>query len=155
MEIELHQVMRMDLHDYLGYKYGRKDPEHPGSQSSVLSISWDPDGQYLITGSQDRVANIWDIERVVRILMSLRGHSGGIQSASWSPDQKWIITTSADNTAIIWDAESGEELLRLVGHTGSVNDAAWSPDGKPGADGQQRSHHQIMGCKSLARKWTN
>jgi len=64
------------------------------------------------------------------IVMTLIGHTGGVNSVAYSPDGKRIVSASDDKTIKIWDATTGEELKTLAGHDGPVYSATFSPDGK-------------------------
>jgi WD40 repeat protein len=93
------------------------------------SAAFSPDGKFIVTGSEDRTARIWDAS-TGQPLRTLEGHESDITSAAFSPDGRFIVTGSGDNTARIWDATTGEPLRTLQGHEEAVLYAAFSPDGK-------------------------
>jgi WD40 repeat protein len=62
-------------------------------------------------------------------LLTLRGHTSGVNSVAYSPDGSRIATASGDNTVKVWDASSGTEVTTLRGHTGLVSCVTYSPDG--------------------------
>ncbi len=100
-----------------------------GHLLGVNSVAFSPDGQRIVTGSQDGTAKVWDATSG-RELRTLKGHKAWITSVAFSPDSQRIITGSADNTAKVWDTVSGGELLTLERHSGWVLSVAFSPDGK-------------------------
>jgi WD40 repeat protein/serine/threonine protein kinase len=100
-----------------------------GHLDAVKSVAFSPDGQRIVTGSEDHTAKVWDVASG-RELLTLKGHNGRIWSVAFSPDGQRIVTGSGDNTAKVWDAASGKELLTLKGHTGEVWSVAFSPDGQ-------------------------
>ncbi len=69
-------------------------------------MSFSPDGTRIVTGSDDRTANVWDA-RTGASLLELKGHTDMVTSVSFSPDAAWIVTGSADKTAKVWDARTG------------------------------------------------
>jgi WD40 repeat protein len=102
----------------------------------VYSAIFSPDGQTILTASEDGTARIWDLAG--NELVVLHGHVAGVNSAVFSPDGQTILTASWDSTARLWDL-AGNELVVLHGHVGGVNSAAFSPDGQrivtAGSDG--------------------
>ena len=100
-----------------------------GHKDVVWSATFSPDGKFVVTGSEDRTAKLWDVTAGVEIV-TLRGHYGGLHSVAFSPDGKLVVTASEDGTAKLWDASTGAEIADLRGHSGAVGSAAFSPDGK-------------------------
>jgi sugar lactone lactonase YvrE len=100
-----------------------------GHTDPVLSVTFNPDGKQVISGSGDNTVKLWDVESGLE-LKSLSGHKGSVNSVSFSPDGKLILSGSTDRTIRLWDATSGQELKTLSGHRGSVNSVSFSPDGK-------------------------
>ncbi|MGE0883455.1 MAG: AAA-like domain-containing protein [Blastocatellales bacterium] len=86
------------------------------------------DNKRLAIGSDDNLIVIWDIASGKKI-MTLKGHSSGIQSIAVSPDGHYLASASADKTAKIWDLGSGNELVTLKGHQNLIVSIRFSPDG--------------------------
>ena len=100
-----------------------------GHFEAVISVAVSPDGQRIVTGSEDRTAKVWETA-TGRELLTLKGHRGPIYSVAFSPDGQRIVTGSADKTAKVWEALSGSELLTLKGHRDAIVSVAFSPDGR-------------------------
>jgi len=99
---------------------------HPDRvQSAVFS----PDGNQILTASEDRVARVWDAASG-NLLFTLAGHAGAINEAVYSADGAWILTASDDGSARIWDARNGQSVAALLGHKGKVLSVTFSPDGR-------------------------
>jgi len=99
----------------------------------VQSAAFSPDGQSIVTASQDGVARVWlaagsgpSADKPLREIPN----KGPIQSAMFSPDGKLIVTTSWDATARVWrtDDSGSQPSHVLKGHKGPVRFAAFSPD---------------------------
>jgi hypothetical protein len=100
-----------------------------GHLSGVMSVAFSPDGQRIVTGSDDNTAKVWDVASG-EALLTLKGHRARIWSVAFSPDGQRIVTGSWDATAKVWEAASGQELVTLRGHTEDIWSVAFSPDGR-------------------------
>lgn len=100
-----------------------------GHVIGVNSASFSPDGQRVVTTSNDRTARSWDAETGAEQVV-LTGHIGWVNAAIFSSDGHRVVTASSDGTARLWDAETGAELDVFEGHTEHVFSASFSPDGQ-------------------------
>jgi WD40 repeat protein len=96
---------------------------------TVVSASFSPDGERVVTASEDQTARIWD-GRTGQALGETLRHAGTVVSASFSPDCGRVVTASEDQTARIWDARTGQALGEALRHAGTVVSAGFSPDGE-------------------------
>ena len=101
-----------------------------GHTADVWGADFSPDSKYLVTGSSDKTARLWDLAtgETIRIFS---GHTGEVGIVTFSPDGKYLLTGGGeDHTARIWDVASGETVQVFSGHTGWVEAGDFSPDGK-------------------------
>ncbi|MFZ3149900.1 MAG: TIR domain-containing protein [Methanothrix sp.] len=56
----------------------------------------------------------------VKLVRTLRGHTGVIGCIAWSPDGQILASPSADKTIRLWDADTGQCLRKLEGHQSRV-----------------------------------
>ena len=91
---------------------------------AVLSVAFAPDGQSILTGSDDNTAKLWDLKG--HELQSFQGHTSSVLSVAFAPDGQSILTGSEDNTAKLWDLK-GHELQSFQGHTSYVLSVAFAP----------------------------
>jgi hypothetical protein len=72
-------------------------------------VVFSPDGQRIVTGSDDQTAKVWELASGQELL-TLKGHTGWIGSVAFSPDGQRIVTGSVDQTAKVWEAARGEQF---------------------------------------------
>src|SRR5439155_11791120 len=79
----------------------------PNPRDFVTSVGFSRDGRYVVAGSADDEARIWDLHehRVVTELPVGTG-SGWVQSAEFSPDGKLILTWSTSGRGVVWNFAS-------------------------------------------------
>ncbi len=63
----------------------------------------------------------------VKLVRTLRGHTGWIGRIAWSPDGRMLASPAMDETIRLWDTKTGECLRILEGHGYGVNCAAFDP----------------------------
>lgn len=79
----------------------------------VLSVSFSPDCQRLVTGSDcPPVAQVWDLA-TGNCLQTLEGHESWVYAVRFAPNGKAIATGSQDGTVKLWHPETGELLHNL------------------------------------------
>ena len=97
-------------------------------RAPVWSARFSPDGQRVVTASEDRTARVWDAATGQPLTEPVL-HKWIVISARFSPDGKRIVTASLDRTARVWDARTGRPLTEPLRHDDWVADAEFSPDG--------------------------
>ena len=110
--------------------------ENPENQKKVLGkhtaavecVFYRPDGNYIVSGSDDKSLIIWDAKTGKKIRV-LEGHTNLVSCLAYSPDGNYIVSGSVDKSLIIWDAKTGKKIRVLEGHTNLVSCLAYSPDG--------------------------
>ncbi len=100
-----------------------------GHGGQINSATFSPDGQWIITGSDDQTARVWNAADG-KEWFTLKGHSDAINSVAYSRDGQLIVTGSSDGTAKVWDVVTGNGPLTLKGHSDLINSVAFSPDGQ-------------------------
>lgn len=100
-----------------------------GHSSWVMSVAISPDGQKILSGSQDRTIKMWEAQ-TGRLLLTLEGHTMIVMSVAFSPNGRRLASGSQDHSIRIWDAQTGKCISTLSGHTGHVNSLRFSPDSR-------------------------
>ncbi|MEA5464042.1 nSTAND1 domain-containing NTPase, partial [Leptothoe sp. PORK10 BA2] len=100
-----------------------------GHSDAVLSVAFSPDGQTVVSGSNDKTIRLWDLNGTP-IGEPFEGHSASVRSVAFSPDGKTVVSGSDDNTIRLWDLNGTPIGEPFEGHSSSVLSVAFSPDGK-------------------------
>ncbi len=104
-----------------------------GHTGGVNAVAFSADGKFLLTGSGDTTARVWDASNG-QVVHELTGHTAPIWAAAFRPDGQAVVTGAEDGAARVWDLSactaSGCPSRKLKGHTKTIYGAAYSPDGK-------------------------
>jgi DNA-binding beta-propeller fold protein YncE len=65
------------------------------------SIDFSPDDSLLVSGTDDGIVRIWDVDSA-SLLRELTGHTSGINGVSFSPNGYYIASVANDQTIRIW-----------------------------------------------------
>jgi WD40 repeat protein len=99
---------------------------------AVLAIAFSPDGRWILSGSRDQTARLWDAT-CGKELCRFEGHRrrlgwSGIVGVAFTADGRRAVSASEDGTILLWEPGTGTELSRF--ETGSsVAALAFSPNG--------------------------
>ncbi len=107
---------------------GRLLAQTPLREGHIKHGDFSPDGQRLITASEDGIARIWRAETLEPLTEPLR-HKSRVLWAKFSLDGRRVVTASDDGTARVWDAQSGQTIGEPLVHRAAVERAEFSPDG--------------------------
>ncbi|HVD99914.1 MAG TPA: caspase family protein [Cytophagaceae bacterium] len=100
-----------------------------GHSASVKAVAISPDGRFLVTGSRDRTAKLWDLQTGME-MRTYNGHEHTVNGVQFSPNGKYLATSSADNTFRVWNVLNGKQIFVSPVAEKYMTDIAFSPDSK-------------------------
>ena len=107
---------------------------YDGGISKVHNVDFSPDGQLLLSVSENGAATIRNIEtgkKVSEIIIDKDGLTQSVygpQREAFSPVGNQIVTTSNDGAATLWDIK-GNRIKILKGHKAYINNIKFNSDG--------------------------
>ena len=72
-----------------------------GHSSSVYSVVFSPNGEYLVSGSWDKTIGVWRVSSG-ELIKTLNGHSNHVRSVVFSPNGEYLASGSFDGTIGVW-----------------------------------------------------
>lgn len=97
-----------------------------GHSAPVRCIAITPDGQLLVSGGDDRIVKVWNINEGEEIY-TLIGHSASVISVAISPDGETLASASTNQTIRLWNLKTGQEIKALLGHSKPITCVAFHP----------------------------
>jgi WD40 repeat protein len=114
------------------------------SHRDALSTAvWSPDGQWIVTGSEDGTAQLWEVATGLPHGAPLV-HPSPVTAVAFSPDSRTVLTAAGQGYVRFWTTATGgpvTELLKYPVAPGClIQFAAFSPDGKTAVTGDNFGH---------------
>ncbi|XP_041770590.1 chromatin assembly factor 1 subunit B [Anopheles merus] len=82
-----------------------------GHMEDVYDLSWSANSQFLISGSVDNSAIVWDVQRG-KSQAILQDHKGFVQGVAWDPQNKYLATLSTDRYFRVYDVQTRRVVSR-------------------------------------------
>ncbi|MDJ0636528.1 MAG: NACHT domain-containing protein [Xenococcaceae cyanobacterium MO_188.B29] len=115
----------------------------------ILSVAFSPDGKTIVSGSENKIIRLWDIEsRECLQPQPLTEHEKRVWSVVFSPDGKTFISGSDDKTIKIWNSTSRQCIKTLKGYLNAIWTIAFSPKNNLLASGSQDNNVRIWNIDS-------
>uniref|UniRef100_A0A803K602 Serine-threonine kinase receptor-associated protein n=1 Tax=Xenopus tropicalis TaxID=8364 RepID=A0A803K602_XENTR len=95
----------------------------------VKSVDFTEDSNNLLTGGQDKVLRIYDMNKPEAEPWEISGHTSAIKKALWYNNDNQILSASDDKTVRLWDRVSMTEVKTLQFGV-SVSSMEYIPEGE-------------------------
>ncbi|XP_073526435.1 uncharacterized protein [Phyllobates terribilis] len=96
----------------------------------------------LVTGGEDHKVNLWAIGKP-NAIVSLSGHSSGIDSVSFDSSEVLVAAGAASGTIKLWDLEEAKIVRTLTGHRSNCISVDFHPFGEFFASGSLDTNLKI------------
>mmetsp|Transcript_12470 Transcript_12470/g.14066 ORF Transcript_12470/g.14066 Transcript_12470/m.14066 type:complete len:546 (-) Transcript_12470:83-1720(-) len=122
---------------------------------NVNGLTWHPNCNYLLTGSDDKTVRMWDVQSgsCVRILS---GCNFGVNQLKVSPSGQYVAGADYGGTLSIWDLRNGRKLNELYhvnkdgGRAPVIHSISYSPCGTTIATGGDDCCVRIWDARGIA-----
>jgi WD40 repeat protein len=91
----------------------------------VRALAFSADGQWVVTGSYDGTAKVW--EAATGVLRATLPHGDGVVAVAFNPEGNRVVTGGTDGQARMWDAATGQPLGPPMPHRATVRAVAFDP----------------------------
>jgi len=114
-----------------------------GHDLGISTLVWSSCGEFLVSGSDDRTARLWDVE-AMRTVRLLEEHESFVTCATFGPASHLLITGSADERARVWDVRAPRCVRVIEAHSEALTDVD-----------VQRTGEEMLTCSrdGLLRFW--
>lgn len=103
---------------------------HKAHDKDINSLDVAPNDRFLVSGSQDKTAKVWEIDYVysggkvvrgeIRLVGTCKGHKRGVWAVCFGRAERVLATGSADKTVRLWNLDDFTCVKTFEGHTNSV-----------------------------------
>lgn len=95
-----------------------------GHAGPVYSANFSPDGDYILSASNDCTVRLWSLPLVAN-LVCYKGHNYPVWDVQFSPVGHYFASASHDRTARVWSMDRVQPLRIMAGHFSDVDCVQW------------------------------
>lgn len=99
------------------------------TQSPLVTMSVSPDGQYIVTGEDDRKVRLGTINPLQQVGI-IGEHTARVKAVAFSPDGKYVASAGDDKMVALWNVNRRKLVTTIGTHTSPIYAVAFSPDGQ-------------------------
>ena len=118
-----------------------------GHSFDIKSVFFTSDGNYLVSGAEDKAIKIWEAA-TGREIKTLR-QSDKMTAFAFSPDNQKILAADEKGNLHLWDITTGKSLGKFAGKSpGGVATISISPDGRHAVS----THYRALAYWDMVKK---
>jgi WD40 repeat protein len=99
----------------------------PVSQFGIRSAVFSPDGNAVVTTSNDNTARVWSLNGT---LLGRLDQDEDVISAAFNPDGSRLVTATEGGSAYVWNTSTWTREYVITGPLNPLTGASFSPDGR-------------------------
>ena len=93
----------------------------------IYTIKFNSDGEYCMTGSEDRSVSLYNPAKNLMIKNYKNIHNYDVSSIDISKDNTKFISGGGDKNVILTDVVEGKYIRKYTGHTARINSVCFNP----------------------------
>ncbi|KAL1917256.1 uncharacterized protein VTP21DRAFT_4912 [Calcarisporiella thermophila] len=121
-----------------------------GHTGPVHAVKYNTNGEYCLTGGQDRTIRLWN-PNTASCIKTYSGHGNWVLGISVAPDNARFASCGGDRAVFLWDVATGRSIVRFSGHYQRVNCVGFNRDASVIVSGSDDTTVRIWDCKSRAK----
>jgi len=119
-----------------------------GHVGSVPVVRFSKDGNYCLSGGNDKTIKLWNPNKGV-LIKTYTGHGWEVLDLSVSVDNAKIASCGGDRMVFVWDVASGRVIRKYnKGHLSRINCVSFNEDNSVIVSGSYDKSVKIWDCKS-------
>lgn len=125
-----------------------------GHTNAARSITYTPDGRFIVSGSDEGVVRIWDTQQDGKCIKSWQAHKGAVRAVAVSNTGRLIATGGDDCEVRLYDLKEKEPLAvqPKKTHIMAVSSVAFNSSGNVLATGDESGVISLWVCKDMVPK---
>ena len=135
---------------------GKEIRQFVGHARQVSSVTFSPDGQFVLTGSHDKSVRLWNVADGKEV-RRFNEHTAQVNSVAFSPDGALVLSGDGDfwssTTALLWDVTTTKVIHRFGGHKHGICSVAFSPDGRLALTGSDNPDPNHLEAEATVLLW--
>ncbi|KAJ5676236.1 Chromatin assembly factor 1 subunit B [Penicillium macrosclerotiorum] len=86
------------------------------SGAEIYDLAWSPDGVFIMTGSMDNIARIYNAQ-TGQMVRQIAEHSHYVQGVAWDPQNEFVATQSSDRSVHIYSLKNKDGQFTLQSYS--------------------------------------